>query len=104
MAALPALLPMQSKPRASQSAHVPVPLHQTPAAGPDSPARGPPPRMAGSVQLGAGGSGLRWEEPSEAHALVTNGAAPAPGDGKTGGGHTGEEGGEDRWRQTSLLP
>lgn len=51
MAALPSLLPMQGTPRPVYSAHVPVPLHQMPAAGPHSPARGPP-RMAGSCAAG----------------------------------------------------
>lgn len=34
--------------------------------------------MAGSVQQGACSSRLRWEEPREAHALVTSGR-PQPG-------------------------
>lgn len=76
MAALPALLPMQVTPRPTCSAHVPVPLHQTPAAGPDSPARGPHSEngvgggicAAGCMKLGPVLGGALG-----GHALVTNG-------------------------------
>lgn len=75
MAALPTLLPMQGTPRPSQSAHIPVPLHQTASCRPRQPCTRLPSEnggicAAGCMKLGpALGGALRGPCPGDKWAV-----------------------------------
>ncbi|MEJ1276055.1 hypothetical protein NN561_006957 [Cricetulus griseus] len=77
--AVPALLPVQGTPRLPHRARVPVPLHHDTSHRPRQPCARPS-RNGGICAAGCKKLGPAWEEPSEAHSLVTNGW-PQPGGG-----------------------